>query len=90
MSEHKLTACRNRCLFQFNRAAEFLATAQKCLGSVPSTGGNPSAPSVSLAMTQRYSHLTPASLDSTIRLLDNRPIRRANGDNLETPEGRNS
>ena len=25
-----------------------------------------------------------------IRLLDNRPIRRAIGDNLETPEGRNS
>jgi integrase len=44
----------------------------------------------SLAMTQRYSHLTPASLDSTIRLLDNRPVRRAVGDNLETPEGRNS
>lgn len=44
----------------------------------------------SRAMTQRYSHLTPASLDSTIRLLDNRPIRRAVGDNLETPEGRNS
>jgi hypothetical protein len=35
-------------------------------------------------------HLTPASLDSTIRLLDNRPIRRPVGDNLETPEGRNS
>jgi site-specific recombinase XerD len=44
----------------------------------------------SLAMTQRYSHLTRASLDSTIRLLDNRPIRGAVGDNLETPEGRNS
>jgi site-specific recombinase XerD len=44
----------------------------------------------SLAMTQRYSHLTPASLDSTIRLLDNRPACRAVGDNLETPEGRNS
>lgn len=40
----------------------------------------------SLAMTQRYSHLSPASLDSTIRLLDNRPVRRAVGDNLETPD----
>lgn len=39
----------------------------------------------SLAMTQRYSHLTPASLDATIRLLDNRPTRRAVGDSLETP-----
>jgi integrase len=44
----------------------------------------------SLAMTQRYSHLTPTSLESTIRLLDNRPIRRAVGDNLETPKGRDS
>ena len=26
----------------------------------------------SLAMTQRYSHLSPASLDATIRLLENR------------------
>jgi integrase len=40
----------------------------------------------SLAMTQRYSHLTPASLDATIRLLDNRPTRRAVGDSLETPD----
>ena len=31
MPEHKLTGCRNRCLFQFKRASEFLATAQKCL-----------------------------------------------------------
>ena len=40
----------------------------------------------SLAMTQRDSHLTPASLDATIRLLDSRPTRRAVGDSLETPE----
>jgi site-specific recombinase XerD len=40
----------------------------------------------SLAMTQRYSHLTPASLVATIRLLDNRPTRRAVEDSLETPE----
>lgn len=33
-------------------------------------------------MTQRYSHLTPESLDATIRLLDNRPKGRAVGDNL--------
>jgi hypothetical protein len=44
----------------------------------------------SLAMTQRDSHLTPASLDSTIRLLEHRPARRVAGDNLETPEGRSS
>jgi site-specific recombinase XerD len=40
----------------------------------------------SLAMTQRYSHLSPASLDATIRLLEHRPVRRAVGDNLETPD----
>jgi integrase len=40
----------------------------------------------SLAMTQRYSHLSPASLDATIRLLDNRMTLRAVGDSLETPK----
>ena len=41
----------------------------------------------SLAMTQRYSHLTPAALDATIKLLDNRPTLRSVGDSLETPKG---
>ena len=41
----------------------------------------------SLAMTQRYSHLTPAALDATIKLLDNRPMCRSVGDSLETPKG---
>ncbi len=41
----------------------------------------------SLAMTQRYSHLSPAALDATIRLLEQRPIQRAVGDSLETPKG---
>jgi integrase len=41
----------------------------------------------SLAMTQRYSHLTPAALDATIRLLENRPTLRVVGDSLETPKG---
>jgi len=41
----------------------------------------------SLAMTQRYSHLSPAALDSTIRLLENRATLRAVGDSLETPKG---
>jgi site-specific recombinase XerD len=41
----------------------------------------------SLAMTQRYSHLSPASLDATIRLLEQRPTQRAVGDRLETPKG---
>jgi site-specific recombinase XerD len=41
----------------------------------------------SLAMTQRYSHLSPAALDATIRLLDQRPGHRAVGDSLETPKG---
>lgn len=39
----------------------------------------------SLAMTQRYSHLTPASLDSTIRLLDNRPQSKASGTSWAPP-----
>ena len=41
----------------------------------------------SLAMSQRYSHLTPAALDATIKLLDNRPTLRSVGDSLETPKG---
>jgi site-specific recombinase XerD len=41
----------------------------------------------SLAMTQRYSHLSPAALDATIRLLENRASLRAVGDSLETPKG---
>jgi integrase len=41
----------------------------------------------SLAMTQRYSHLSPAALDATIRLLENRATARAAGDSLETPKG---
>jgi integrase len=41
----------------------------------------------SLAMTQRYSHLSPAALDATIRLLENRTTLRAVGDSLETPKG---
>ena len=40
----------------------------------------------SLAMTQRYSHLSPAALDATIRLLENRNKLRAVGDSLETPK----
>jgi DNA-binding MarR family transcriptional regulator len=43
----------------------------------------------SLAMTQRYSHLTPAAVDATIRLLESRPMLRSVGDSLETPKGRN-
>ena len=42
----------------------------------------------SLAMTQRYSHLTPAALDATIKLLENRPKSRSVGDSVETPKGR--
>jgi site-specific recombinase XerD len=38
----------------------------------------------SLAMTQRYSHLSPAALDATIKLLENRATARAVGDSLET------
>ncbi len=34
----------------------------------------------SLAMTQRYSHLSPAALDATIRLLETRATLRAVGD----------
>jgi hypothetical protein len=41
----------------------------------------------SLAMTQRYSHLSPSALDATIRLLEQRPTQRAVGDSLETEQG---
>ena len=41
----------------------------------------------SLAMTQRYSHQSPAALDATIRLLENRAMLRAAGDSLQTPKG---
>ncbi len=41
----------------------------------------------SLAMTQLYSHLSPAAVDATIRLLENRTTLRAVGDSLETPKG---
>jgi hypothetical protein len=39
----------------------------------------------SLAMTQRYSHLSPAALDATIRLLEH-DLYRAVGNSLETPK----
>jgi hypothetical protein len=41
-------------------------------------------------MTQRYSHLSPAALDATIKLLEQRPAFRAVGDSLETGKGRNA
>jgi site-specific recombinase XerD len=41
----------------------------------------------SFAMTQRYSHLSPAAFDATIRLLDKRASLRAVGDSLQTPKG---
>ena len=41
----------------------------------------------SLAMTQRSFHFSPAALDATIRLLENRATARAVGDSLETPKG---
>ena len=40
----------------------------------------------SLSMTQRYAHLTPAALDATIKVLENRPMLRSVGDSLETPK----
>jgi site-specific recombinase XerD len=40
-----------------------------------------------LTMTQRYSHASPAALDATIRLLEQRPRHRAVGDSSETPKG---
>jgi site-specific recombinase XerD len=41
-----------------------------------------------LAMTQRYSHLSPAALIDTIRLLEARPAEAERGEILETAEGR--
>ncbi len=40
-----------------------------------------------LGMTQRYMHLSPAALDSAIRLLDQRPSRTNVGDIVETACG---
>lgn len=39
-------------------------------------------------MTQRYSHLSPAALVDTVRLLETRPVDSERGDILETKEGR--
>jgi len=44
-----------------------------------------------LGMTQRYMHLSPAALDSAIRLLDQPTVLQRFGDILETgrgPEGK--
>jgi hypothetical protein len=40
-----------------------------------------------LITTQRYMHLSPAALDSAIRLLECSGVRRSVGDILETGEG---
>lgn len=37
-----------------------------------------------LTMTQRYSHLSPAALVDTVRLLESRPVDSGHGDMLET------
>jgi len=37
-----------------------------------------------LTMTQRYSHLSPAALGDTIRLLEHLGLPDQDGDNLET------
>jgi hypothetical protein len=39
-----------------------------------------------LTMTQRYSHLSPAALIDTVRLLETRPVGAARGEMLETVE----
>jgi hypothetical protein len=39
-----------------------------------------------LGMTQRYMHLSPAALDSAIRLLDHAPAGKIFGDMLETAD----
>jgi integrase len=39
-----------------------------------------------LSMTQRYMHLSPATLESTIRLLDPTPAPSSNGEMLETAQ----
>ena len=41
-----------------------------------------------LTMTQRYSHLSPAALIDTVRLLETRPVKSERGEILETAEGR--
>ena len=41
-----------------------------------------------LTMTQRYSHLSPAALTDTVRLLETRPVDPERGEILETAEGR--
>ena len=41
-----------------------------------------------LGMTQRYMHLSPAALDSAIRLLDHAPAVKVFGDMVETAERR--
>jgi site-specific recombinase XerD len=41
-----------------------------------------------LAMTQRYSHLSPAALVDTVRLLESRAVESQSGEILETREGR--
>jgi integrase len=41
-----------------------------------------------LTMTQRYSHLSPAALVDTVRLLETRSVDSARGEILETAEGR--
>ena len=41
-----------------------------------------------LTMTQRYSHLSPAALIDTVRLLDSRVADSERGEILETEKGR--
>ena len=41
-----------------------------------------------LTMTQRYSHLSPAALIDTIRLLEARPVEADRGNIVATAEGR--
>lgn len=41
-----------------------------------------------LTMTQRYSHLSPAAMVDTIRLLESRVVEPGRGETLETAEGR--
>jgi integrase len=41
-----------------------------------------------LTMTQRYSHLRPAALIDTIRLLETRAVKSDRGERLETAESR--
>jgi hypothetical protein len=40
-----------------------------------------------LAMTHRYSHLSPGTLIDTVRLLETRPVDSVRGEILETAEG---